>query len=273
MRRLILQIGILLTVFLLTSCRPKGVLSTEKMTDLLFDIHLVESMSDTTYGEFPSDWTQGLSRVDFTDLAYQSVLRKHAVTEEDFYQSVAYYSKRMRLFTRIYTDVDKKLEAYIQSIDTWTENKKTEQGVKKMMLKDDAHIRAMFEYMHIKPNAISYKAISFRPDSIKARNIRYIERLFRKPTAISTTHSMMELLTAAVTQKHATDSIEGAVGDSTTKSGLPSVNVLLHEALPIKELLRLQAAGAYDALTPKKDQQVNQQERAKMLKERASNQR
>jgi len=276
MRRLLLHISILLTVFLVSSCRPKGVLSTKEMTDLLFDIHLVESMSDVTYGESSTDWTQGLSKEDFTDLAYQSVLKKHAVTEADFYVSVAYYSKKMRLFTRIYADLDKKLEAYAQTIDTWTESTKTELEVKTMMMNDEARIRALFEYMHIKPDTTSRISYSYRPDSVKAMTIRYMERLLKKPAVLSTDYTMIKQYSAAGTLESATDSIEGVAGDSTKNSDIPTVDVLLKRALPMDELLRLQAAGAYDKLNPKSkpvSQPVSNSDRTKKLKERSSDQR
>lgn len=280
MRRFLFHTAIILTAFLLTSCRPKGVLSTGEMTDVLFDIHLVEAMTYNPYGGINPSWTGGMSETDFTDLAYQAVLNKHGITEADFYASVGYYSKKMRLLKRIYLDLDDKMAAYVQSIDTWTESRKTEKTLKEMMKKDDKHIRALFEYMHVKPDTTTRKPFSFSPDSVKVMRWRHINRLMRRSLPIKSTYSMIGLKTL-------TDKQGNTLNDSTAKdvraaiaSGeIPTVDVLLKQALPMDELLRLRDAGAYDALMPKEEElenqpveQQKQEERTKSLRKRTNRQ-
>jgi hypothetical protein len=238
-------------------------------------------MTYNPYGNINPNWTGGMSETDFTDLAYQSVLKKHGITEAEFYASIGYYGKKMRLLKRIYQDLDDRLAVYVQDIDTWTESKKTEKALKEMMKKDDKRIKALFEYMHIRPDTTTQKAFSFRPDSVKVMNWRHINRLMRRTLAVKPAYSMIGL-------KNLTDKQGNALNDSTGKDvkaaiangEIPSVDVLLKQALPIEDLLRLRDAGAYDALMSKEDEAATQpverpkqQERAKSLKERAAERR
>jgi len=89
------------------------------MVDMLFDIHLTKALVDNNYGSVPAQWKRGLSDKDFKDMAYQSVLRKHDVTEETFYTSVSYYSKHLRLYTKIYIAVDQRMQDYIKEMQVF----------------------------------------------------------------------------------------------------------------------------------------------------------
>ncbi len=247
MRRFLLHTCILLTVFLLASCRPHGVLSTQKLTDVLFDIHLVESMTDTTFGDISTDWTQGLKSDYFTDLAYQSILKKHDVTEEEFYNSIAYYSKNLRLFTRIYSDLGERYEAYGQRIDTWTVNKKTELAVKSMLMKDDSPIKAMFERMHVKQDTSSRVLFSYLADSVKATNRRYVDHWYVKPTSHSATYRMVTPKAAVQKQQSAaTDSLSTASNNGATVTIPPTLQELMKRPIPMDELLKLKAEGVVE---------------------------
>jgi hypothetical protein len=111
---LFLCLGLLLLVY---SCKPWGVLSTKEMTALLVDIHLAEAMNENKAGQVPATWRKGLNGSNFTDLSYEAVLKKHGVSEDDFYKSVAYYSKNLRLYSLIYSDVEARLKNYVASIE------------------------------------------------------------------------------------------------------------------------------------------------------------
>ena len=111
--------GLLLILVSFSSCRPRKVLSRSEMVDMLFDIHLTKALVDNNYGSVPAQWKRGLSDKDFKDMAYQSVLRKHDVTEETFYTSVSYYSKHLRLYTKIYIAVDQRMQDYIKEMQVF----------------------------------------------------------------------------------------------------------------------------------------------------------
>lgn len=111
--------GLLLILVSFSSCRPRKVLSRSDMVDVLFDIHLTQALVNNTYGPVPTQWKRGLSDNDFKDMAYQSVLRKHEITEEIFYTSVGYYSKHLGLYTKIYMAVDQRMQDYIKEMQVF----------------------------------------------------------------------------------------------------------------------------------------------------------
>jgi hypothetical protein len=86
------------------------------MASVLIDIHLTEAVVNGSV-TIPEDWSKGLDDASFRDLAYRSVLRKHGLTEEAFDQSVAWYSKHLIQYEKVYLDVQKRLDAFRSAID------------------------------------------------------------------------------------------------------------------------------------------------------------
>jgi len=86
------------------------------MTDVLYDIHLAETLADGSEEPVPNEWLRGMNPSDFRDMAYQSVLKKHKITEEEFFTSVAYYSKHLRIYIKIYADIDQRLADMMSEI-------------------------------------------------------------------------------------------------------------------------------------------------------------
>jgi len=113
--RLILGCCLLLVLF--SSCRPRGVLSREKMANVLFDIHLTEAAVSESNMPIPETWTRGMETAYFKDMAYRSVLRKHHLTQEEFYISVSWYSKHMNVYEKVYVDVQKKMDDFRIAVD------------------------------------------------------------------------------------------------------------------------------------------------------------
>ena len=97
-----------LLLLLLLACapsQPRGVLSEEKMTDVLVDIHLAQGMAET----------QG--DVDVTRFKYiQAVFKKHRITEAEFDSSMVYYSGRAEEFTHIYNNVVTRVQAQAERL-------------------------------------------------------------------------------------------------------------------------------------------------------------
>lgn len=102
--------GIFLPFFLLLiSCspsRPRGILSEEKMADVLVDYHLAQGMSET----------QGSSPDVLRYKYIQAVFRKHHISEAEFDSSMVYYSGKAEDFARIYDNVVNRVQASAQRL-------------------------------------------------------------------------------------------------------------------------------------------------------------
>lgn len=89
---------------LLMACspsRPRGILSKQKMTDVLVDFHLAQGMA-----EAQGDNSE-VTRYKFI----QAVFKKHRITEAVFDSSMIYYSGRAEEFTHIYDNVVTHVQA------------------------------------------------------------------------------------------------------------------------------------------------------------------
>lgn len=86
-----------------TGCRPRGVLSSAKMRDVLYDLHRADGALQVMGYNYSHD----------TELAacYQSVLDKHEVTQAEFDSSVVWYTDNPQIFNKIYPRVISRLEA------------------------------------------------------------------------------------------------------------------------------------------------------------------
>ena len=94
---------------LLAACspsRPRGILSEEKMADVLVDYHLAQGMAEA----------QGTEQ-DVTRYKYiQAVFRKHRITEAEFDSSMVYWSGRADEFTHIYDNVVNRVQAQAERL-------------------------------------------------------------------------------------------------------------------------------------------------------------
>lgn len=84
-------------------CRPRGVLSSAKMRDVLYDLHRADGTLQVMGYNYSHD----------AELAacYQSVLDKHGVTQAEFDSSVVWYTDNPQIFNKIYPRVISRLEA------------------------------------------------------------------------------------------------------------------------------------------------------------------
>jgi hypothetical protein len=161
-----------LSVLLFQSCRPKGILSQKEMTDVLYDIHLAESITNNGVLEQHREWTEGLDDNYFRDLTYLSVLEKYKITEEDFFNSVAYYSKDLKTYSKIYDNVEKRFSELYEDIqngiyDTDLTNKF------KLSKEDSTRIRNYYtKYGYINDTTNFFKN-SIYPDSVPTWSANY----------------------------------------------------------------------------------------------------
>jgi len=174
-------IGLLLLVCLFASCRPKDVLPKKEMMDLLYEIHMTEAMTDGMYGPLPNQWSQGLDAEYFRDLSYRSVLRKHRVTEARFFKSVAYYSKNLRTYSRMYEKIGKRLDAYIQSIQEAQTVGSFSYTVEQLIVRDSAKTKNWYERFMIRPDTAKLTH-SYCLDSVREWAAgRWLRRPLLKP--------------------------------------------------------------------------------------------
>ncbi len=211
MRTFLLHMALVLMVVGLVACRPKGVLGSKDMSALLFDIHLVDALTDGSYGPISPTLTGQLDPNQFKDLAYQQVLKKHGITEADFFASVAYYSKNLRLYTRIYSDVDKQYRAYIEAIENWSFHEQSTQAVLEILSKDSVRIRALYEKWHVLPDTMTRLYPAYRPDSVVSWLDFQTERWLRPTKTLPHTFLMIDTVTLATPVVSTTDSVPQAV--------------------------------------------------------------
>lgn len=98
---------ILFLVLFLNACsnRPKGVLSSAKMEDVLFEMYLVDGAIEMKNAM--------VGRTDTSLLAlYQELLLENKISQADFDSSLVWYSNRPKQFKRIYSNVIRRLEEF-----------------------------------------------------------------------------------------------------------------------------------------------------------------
>lgn len=106
-------VGFLLLGGLLTACeiddRPDNLIETDKMADILTDVHLAETRVTRL----------GIASTDSANLVYKRlesrILRKHDVDTSAYKTSYVYYSSHPREMEIIYKQVVKKLETTLNA--------------------------------------------------------------------------------------------------------------------------------------------------------------
>lgn len=87
----------------MAGCRPKGVLSSREMRDVLYDLHRTDGAIQVAGYNYSHD----------EELAayYKSVLDKHGITQAQFDSSLVWYTDNPQRFNKIYPKVVARLEA------------------------------------------------------------------------------------------------------------------------------------------------------------------
>ena len=96
-------IAVLLTLLALTwvGCRPKGILHSWEMRDLLIDLHKTEALLQTCCNTCSNETKA---------IYYAQVLERHGVTQAQFDSCLAWYTAHPQLFDKIYPKVLKELD-------------------------------------------------------------------------------------------------------------------------------------------------------------------
>lgn len=104
------QVFLILTVLVMVRCAPAGepepanLLSPEKMTGIMIEVHLAEARLENA--RLPADSAGAVFRK-----MQQDIYRKHQVKEVDFNTSYQYYLRNLSLLDKIYATVIDSLSA------------------------------------------------------------------------------------------------------------------------------------------------------------------
>ena len=101
MKGIILSIFIFQFSFLMTGCRPKGILHSWELRALLYDLHRMDALLQVSGKQYESD--------EVRNIYYAAVLEKHGVTQAQFDSSLVWYTAHPQLFDKIYPKVIARL--------------------------------------------------------------------------------------------------------------------------------------------------------------------
>ena len=140
MRTVLLHISLLLTIVLsLLSCgrTPRGVLSVNKMADLIVDLQLAEAYIDSHIGEYTSDSSKLVLK--------QSVFKKHGITQQDYDSSLVWYSHNMEDYIKAH---DKAIGKLKERYDKLNKFGKGENGEMALRERGEATPEALPQSIH-----------------------------------------------------------------------------------------------------------------------------
>lgn len=95
--------------------KPKNLIPEETMEKILFDLALLKSIKGSSYKK--------TGETVFND---QYLYRKYTIDEETFLQNQQYYAQNPKLLSKIYSRVNQRFEAIIDSVKVLEEKKKKE---------------------------------------------------------------------------------------------------------------------------------------------------
>lgn len=93
---------LLLVTVTFASCRPKGILHSWEMRDVIVDLHKTEALLQVTDLNNYNGETKAIY--------YSQVLQKHGITQAQFDSSLVWYTAHPQLFDKIYPRVLAQLE-------------------------------------------------------------------------------------------------------------------------------------------------------------------
>lgn len=86
----------------IVGCRPRGILSSNEMRDVLYDLHRADGVIQVAGYNYSHD--QELAGY------YKNILDKHGITQADFDSSLTWYTNNPQIFNKVYPKVIERLE-------------------------------------------------------------------------------------------------------------------------------------------------------------------
>ena len=111
MNRIIRNISVfclLSFILCLTGCRPKGILHSWEMRDVLIDLHKTDALLQVCGYQY------GFNEA--SNIYYAEVLERHGVTQAQFDSSLVWYTAHPQLFDKIYPRVIARLDAELAAL-------------------------------------------------------------------------------------------------------------------------------------------------------------
>lgn len=98
-------------LLLLAACdrTPRGVMSVNKMADLIADLQIADAYIESHIGEFESDSSKQVIK--------QSVFKKHGITQQDYDSSLVWYAHNMEDYTKAHDKAVGKLKARLEKVN------------------------------------------------------------------------------------------------------------------------------------------------------------
>ena len=97
-----LYIVLLVVAVLSTGCRPKGIMHSGKMREVLVDLHKTDALLQMAGQQYIP--------IEEKNLYYAQVLEKHGITQAQFDSSIVWYTAHPQLFDKIYPRVMAELK-------------------------------------------------------------------------------------------------------------------------------------------------------------------
>ena len=137
MKKVWLILFAVLMVF--AGCRPKGILSSRQMQNVLYDLHRADAILRQYNLEYGHD----------EDLAkyYEVVLEKHGITQAQFDSSLVWYTDHPSRFDKIYPKIEKRCKAdYDEIMKTLEAEAVVEEQEKNLPPYEDVIQRNLYGY-------------------------------------------------------------------------------------------------------------------------------
>ena len=113
-------------------CRPRGVLSNNKMREVLYDLHRADGAIQVAGYNYSHD--QEVAGY------YKNILDKHGITQAQFDTSLVWFTDNPQIFNKIYPKVLERLEADYEREKQLRESKRDKRFAKIKQKKLDAEV-------------------------------------------------------------------------------------------------------------------------------------
>lgn len=118
-------------------CRPKGILSSKQMRDVLYDLHRADAIlkhSDLDYGH-----DEELAKY------YEVVLEKHKITQAQFDSSLVWYTDHPARFDKIYPKIVQRCKEEYNEVMKTLETS-SEQGAEERQMPSIEEVQKRYLY-------------------------------------------------------------------------------------------------------------------------------
>lgn len=163
--------------------KPK-ILPKKEMAQVLADVYLTEAMLTQLDSKTKREWSKGLKNEYFQDISYHWILDKHHITEDDFYASVAHYSRHVNTMIDVLDMTADKLNAMKQDVLVREKLEAEAERIRKFNLKwqpvsiDEDFIELWAKSVYVAP-ADSLSTDTLRVDSLLCADSLRLDSLLR----------------------------------------------------------------------------------------------